>query len=201
MKLKIGAKGISGGVSYLAHRETYGDEKSAITEENKMSTSLHGVKRMEKVKIWLTDDLADAFDIYYRVHVQSFGWLKPVSNGAWTGSSGLCIRIEAIEIQIVPKKSGQPSFNNAGSNVSQNVSIISGVSGGPNDRCPKPTDPPAPTPNCKTCEYWSTCYNYYYNDSAGSCEHRKGNLLNATAFGSGTCRVPYPCKKRYTCCS
>ena len=201
MKLKIGAKGISGGVSYLAHRETYGDEKNAITEENKMSTSLHGVKRMEKVKIWLTGDLADAFDIYYRVHVQSFGWLKPVSNGEWTGSSGLCIRIEAIEIQIVPKKSGQPSFNNAGSNVSQNVSIISGVSNGPNDRCPKPTDPPAPTPNCKTCEYWSTCYNYYYNDSAGSCEYRKGNLLNATAFGSGTCRVPYPCKKRYTCCS
>ena len=201
MKLKIGAKGISGGVSYLAHRETYGDEKSAITEENKMSTSLHGVKRMEKVKIWLTGDLADAFDIYYRVHVQSFGWLKPVSNGEWTGSSGLCIRIEAIEIQIVPKKSGQPSFNNAGSNVSQNVSIISGVSNGPNDRCPKPTDPPAPTPNCKTCEYWSTCYNYYYNDSAGSCEYRKGDLLNATAFGSGTCRVPYPCKKRYTCCS
>lgn len=201
MKLKIGAKGISGGVSYLAHRETYGDEKNAITEENKMSTSLHGVKRMEKVKIWLTGDLADAFDIYYRVHVQSFGWLKPVSNGEWTGSSGLCIRIEAIEIQIVPKKSGQPSFNNAGSNVSQNVSIISGVSNGPNDRCPKPTDPPAPTPNCKTCEYWSTCYNYYYNDSAGSCEYRKGDLLNATAFGSGTCRVPYPCKKRYTCCS
>ena len=201
MKLKIGATGISGGVSYLAHRQTYGDETSAITEGNKMSTSPHGVKRMEKVKIWLTGDLADAFDIYYRVHVQSFGWLKPVSNGEWTGSSGLCIRIEAIEIQIVPKNSGQPSFNNAGANVSQNVSIISGVRGGPNDRCPKPADPPAPTPNCKTCEYWSTCYDYYYNDSAGSCASRKGKLFNATAFGSGTCRVSRSCKKTYTCCS
>ena len=201
MKLKIGATGISGGVSYLAHRQTYGDETSAITQGNKMSTSPHGVKRMEKVKIWLTGDLADAFDIYYRVHVQSFGWLKPVSNGEWTGSTGLCIRIEAIEIQIVPKNSGQPSFNNAGANVSQNVSIISGVKGGPNDRCPKPADPPAPTPNCKTCEYWSTCYDYYNNDSASSCAYRKGQLLNATAFGSGTCRVSRACKKRYTCCS
>ena len=95
LKLNISAPGIGGGISYQGHRQTYGDSVE-IGTGGTMSTSPHGVRRMEKVRIWLTGDIASAFDVYYRVHVQSQGWLNPVANGAWTGSSGLCKRIEAI---------------------------------------------------------------------------------------------------------
>lgn len=39
----------------------------------------------------------------YRVNVQGQGWLTPAANGQWTGSTGLCKRMEGIEIGIYPK--------------------------------------------------------------------------------------------------
>lgn len=36
---------------------------------------LNGGKRMEAIKLHLTGELAEKYDIYYRVHTQTFGWL------------------------------------------------------------------------------------------------------------------------------
>lgn len=43
------------------------------------------------------------YDIYYRVHCQSYGWLGWAKNGELAGSSGMAKRLEAIEIKVVPK--------------------------------------------------------------------------------------------------
>lgn len=39
-------------------------------------------KRLEAIKIQLTGADKDKYDVYYRVHAQSYGWLGWAKNGA-----------------------------------------------------------------------------------------------------------------------
>ena len=55
---------------------------------------------MEAIKIHLTGELANQYDIYYRVHIQDFGWLDWASNGTVAGSTGLGLRLEAIQFLL-----------------------------------------------------------------------------------------------------
>ena len=201
LKLTISASGISGGIRYKGHREAYGDSDD-ITAGNIMPTNSNGVKRMEKVKIWLTGDIASAFDVYYRVHVREQGWLNVVANGAWTGSSGLCKRIEAIQIKAVPKGASKPSFSNEESNVTTNATVITDSK---YSNCKK--TPPAPsTPSCtyQECSYRTTCYNSIIsNDIEYSCTVVRGGkfIPKTTGNNIGTCYVgAHSCEKTYTCC-
>ena len=57
----------------------------------------------------LTGELAEQYDIYYRVHVQEVGWMQWTKGAegtdeesGWTGSEGLGFRIEAVQIKVVP---------------------------------------------------------------------------------------------------
>ena len=43
---------------------------------------------MEAIKIKLTDEMEKQYDIYYRVHVQEFGWLGWAKNGQIAGTTG-----------------------------------------------------------------------------------------------------------------
>ena len=43
-------------------------------------------KRIEAIKIWLTGEIEKEYDVYYRVHVQSFGWLDWAKNGEIAGT-------------------------------------------------------------------------------------------------------------------
>ena len=65
-------------------------------------------KRLEAIRIKLTDELAENYDIYYRVHAQSFGWLGWAKNGESAGTEGYSYRLEAIQIQLVKKGSSAP---------------------------------------------------------------------------------------------
>ena len=51
---------------------------------------------------------AQQYDIYYRVHVQSYGWLDWAKNGQMSGTSGLAKRLEGIQIVLVPKGAAAP---------------------------------------------------------------------------------------------
>ena len=44
--------------------------------------------------------VANYYDVYYRVHVQTYGWLGWVKNGDKAGTEGMAKRTEAIQIQI-----------------------------------------------------------------------------------------------------
>ena len=52
--------------------------------------------------------MSEKYDIYYRVHSQTYGWLGWAKNGEEAGTSGLAKRLEGIEIQILPKGSEAP---------------------------------------------------------------------------------------------
>ena len=56
--------------------------------------------------------MAKHYDIYYRVHAETYGWLGWAKNGASAGTEGLSKRLEAIEIVLVAKGGAAPGSTN-----------------------------------------------------------------------------------------
>lgn len=98
-----------GGVSYAVHLSGTGwQEESGTGTVNGCTDGTHGI---EAVKISLTGDLTKYYDIYYRAHVQKFGWLGWAKNGQAAGTSGNRYRMEALEIRLVSKDAAAPGAN------------------------------------------------------------------------------------------
>ncbi|MEH7276219.1 N-acetylmuramoyl-L-alanine amidase, partial [Neobacillus vireti] len=66
-------------------------------------------KRIEAIKIELTGEIAIYYDVYYRVHSETFGWLGWAKNGKAAGTNLLSKRLEAIQIVLVEKNGEAPS--------------------------------------------------------------------------------------------
>ena len=64
-------------------------------------------KRLEGIRICLTGEAEQMYDVYYQVHAQSYGWLDWAKNGEMAGTSGLAKRLEGIRVRLVPK--GDPA--------------------------------------------------------------------------------------------
>ena len=73
-----------------------------------MSGTQGEAKRLEGIKICLTGEAERQYDIYYRVHAQTYGWLDWAKNGEMAGTSGLSKRLEGIEVRLVPKGGQAP---------------------------------------------------------------------------------------------
>lgn len=102
-----------GGISYTAHVQTYGwqadmDDVNSWTANGDMAGTSGEAKRLEAIKIQLTGEMADHYDVYYRVHAQTYGWLGWAKNGESAGSSGYGKRLEAIQIVLVEKGGAAP---------------------------------------------------------------------------------------------
>ena len=52
--------------------------------------------------------MAQKYDVYYRVHVQSYGWLDWARNGEKAGTTGLAKRMECIQIVLMKKGAEAP---------------------------------------------------------------------------------------------
>ena len=65
-------------------------------------------KRLEAVKVRLTEELAQKYDVYYRVYVDGDGWLDWASNGDPAGSSGRSKAIYGIQIKLLKKDDDAP---------------------------------------------------------------------------------------------
>lgn len=63
--------------------------------------------RLEAVQLRLTQELAHAYDVSYRVHVRTIGWMDWVSNGATAGTTGQGLQVEAIQMRLI-EKDGPP---------------------------------------------------------------------------------------------
>ena len=92
--------GISGDVMY----ETYVTPHEWQGYKNSATDSNDTKYNVEAIRIKLTGDLEKKYNIFYRVHVQSFGWLDWTSNGEIAGTIGFFKRLEAIEIKLENKK-------------------------------------------------------------------------------------------------
>ena len=91
------------GVVYRTHIQNLGDqpqpEGSWVAGPEAMGTRGQSL-RMEGFWIELTGAVPVDAGITYQVHVQNRGWMTPVSNGAFAGTSGQSLRIEAIRISL-----------------------------------------------------------------------------------------------------
>ena len=106
--IKIWVKSeLSGSVEYETHVQTYGWSIGTKKDSEECGTTGEA-KRLEAIKIKLTGEMAEKFDVYYRVHSQTYGWLDWACNGEASGTSGLAKRLEAIEIVLVEKGETAP---------------------------------------------------------------------------------------------
>lgn len=109
--------GYEGGVRYTTHVQTYGwqgdpdGDGSDWKTNGAMSGTSGESKRLEAICIELYGDVAEHYDVYYRVHSQTFGWLGWASNGEPAGTAGYSKRLEGIQIVILPKGSEKPPIN------------------------------------------------------------------------------------------
>ena len=82
IELNLTGNQYKGGISYRSKIQKTGWESSWVS--NGLTSGTLG-KRTEAVAIKLTGDVADHYDVYYRVCVQSFGWLDWEKNGEESG--------------------------------------------------------------------------------------------------------------------
>lgn len=106
-KVETKPRKLSGGIEYEAHVQNIGwqGKRSNGAVAGTSGRSL----RVEAVRLQLTGELANRYDIYYRAHVQNLGWLDWAKNGAEAaGSADASYRMECLEVRLVLKDSAAP---------------------------------------------------------------------------------------------
>lgn len=96
------------GIAYNAHVQSYGwqgktNDVSTWKKDGQNAGTVGKAKRLEAIQIQLTGKDAEKYDVYYRVHAQSYGWLGWAKNGEISGTAGYAKRLEAIQIIVVEK--------------------------------------------------------------------------------------------------
>ncbi|MDO4798170.1 MAG: hypothetical protein Q4A01_09160 [Coriobacteriales bacterium] len=99
--------GVSGGIEYRGHVQRSGWEKDWKADGAESGTTGKS-RRMEAVQIQLTGAAKDAYDVYYRVDVQRYGWMGWAKNGEEAGTQGMSRRAEAIQVVLVKKDAPAP---------------------------------------------------------------------------------------------
>ena len=102
IKIKLENQEYLGNVEYRTHIQSYGWETD-FKKNDEMSGTEGEAKRLEAIEIKLTGEIAEHYDIYYRVHAQTYGWLGWARNGERSGTAGFAKRLEGIEIKLVKK--------------------------------------------------------------------------------------------------
>lgn len=95
-----------GYIYYSTHVQDYG-WLSNIGDGKTSGTSGQS-KRVEAIKIKLTGEISNYYDVYYRVHAQDLGWMSWTCNDSKAGTEGLELRVEAIQICLVEKGGNAP---------------------------------------------------------------------------------------------
>ena len=104
LKLDLYKPLYAGNVTYSAHIQNIGWQD--WKKDGEISGTIGKKLQMEAVKIKLTGEMADHYDIYYRAQVEELGWLEWVKDGKEAGTTGKGYRLESLEIKLVPKTEG-----------------------------------------------------------------------------------------------
>nr|AHF24246.1 calcineurin-like phosphoesterase [uncultured bacterium Contig224] len=111
MQIKLENAPYEGGIRYQAQLQSDGwqawKENGEIAGYNPKKS---GGKRLEAVKIELTGEMAEHYDVWYHLQVQRFGWMAWAKNGEASGTVGYGFRVEAMEIVLAPKGSEAPTI-------------------------------------------------------------------------------------------
>lgn len=103
--IELTLTGCKGDISYCSKVQDKGWESDWSSNGNTSGTL---DKRIEAIKIKLLGDIAGTHNVYYRVCVQSVGWLGWANNGEETGVVDLSYKLEALQVVIVKKSDPAP---------------------------------------------------------------------------------------------
>ncbi len=103
LKVSLAHADYSGGVQIRSHVQDIGWQNWSTTGGTTGQS-----KRVEAMQIRLTGEMANHYDVYYRVHAQNIGWMGWAKNGEKAGTEGMSLRLEAIQVRLVPKGSAAP---------------------------------------------------------------------------------------------
>ncbi|MEO1816071.1 MAG: hypothetical protein ABGU93_10865 [Acetobacterium sp.] len=91
------------GVAYRGHVQNQGNmpkpEGDMVAGPDALGTRGQSL-RVEGFWIALTGDVPEGANIVYEVHVQNEGWMIPVKNGTFAGTTGESQRVESIKIRL-----------------------------------------------------------------------------------------------------
>lgn len=88
-------------IMYKTHVQDYGWMN--YSSNDSISGTIGQSKRIEAIKIRLTGEISNYYDVFYRVQCQDFGWLGWTCNDRIAGTTGGGYRIESIQIKLYPK--------------------------------------------------------------------------------------------------
>ena len=130
LKLELKNKDYTGGICYNAHVQTIGwqaDPNKSATwkKDGEFCGTTGNAKRLEAIQIELYGEMAEHYDIYYRVHSQTYGWMKWAKNGEMAGTTGQHKRIEGIQVVLVKKGEQAPSDNYKGAVTNKTKTFLS----------------------------------------------------------------------------
>jgi len=130
IKIKLTNQQYPGDICYITHVQTYGwqgnlDDVSTWKSSGEMSGTSGESKRLEAICICLTGEISKKYDVYYRVHAQTYGWLGWAKNGEPAGTAGYSKRLEGIQIVLVQKGKDAPAVDYDGIVADETVAYIS----------------------------------------------------------------------------
>lgn len=94
-------------IEYQTHIQDIGWETS-MKKNGEPSGTTGQSKKIEAIRIFLTGEEKEKYDVYYQVKAQDFGWLDFGKNGEDAGTAGRNLRLEAIKIMIQKKGTAAP---------------------------------------------------------------------------------------------
>ena len=75
--------------------------------DGQISGTVGEARRIEAIKVELTGENKENYNVFYRVHVSDLGWLGWAENGQEAGTSGYNAQIEAMQIRILKADSSE----------------------------------------------------------------------------------------------
>lgn len=106
--------GLDGAVQVDSHVQDLGWQGYRQTSDSIVSGTTGQSKRVEAIRARLTGEVAQTHDLWYRVHVKNLGWLdwakagNDSSDGAIAGTTGLALRVEAVQFKLTDKGAAAP---------------------------------------------------------------------------------------------
>lgn len=100
-KLSFSLKNCEGGITYSLHLSSIG--WTDYVSDGAFPSVSGQTTAIESIKVKLTGDAANKYNIYYRSYVNGKGWYGWTSNDNISGTMGAGLHISAIQVMLVPK--------------------------------------------------------------------------------------------------
>lgn len=172
IRVKLAQKPVSGSILYQSHVQTFGWEGN-WRRNGELSGTTGMSKRLEAIRIRLDGNMGKLYDVYYRVHVQRFGWMAWAKNGEDAGSAGFSYRLEAIQIKLVPKGAAGPSAS------TNNLAFVQSNGGSPKMGWQNPAGYPQVSPISVVLPSYCTGYHTYVTPSRISVNATREECVEA----------------------